>query len=145
MAAATETAASASCEGAECGLFALAKSAEVKSAEVKGAEVKGAQAKPAPSVSSPPLDPAFESDDDGPLYEARRKIYPQSVHGTYRRIKWIVLARHARHLLLHAVHPLGSRAECAVAGRADRPAELRASISSSSRSGRRRSTTSPAS
>ncbi len=27
----------------------------------------------------------------GPLYAARRKIYPQSVHGRYRRVKWIVL------------------------------------------------------
>ncbi len=32
-----------------------------------------------------------EPDDDGPLYAARRQIYPQRVHGTYRRIKWIVL------------------------------------------------------
>jgi cytochrome c oxidase accessory protein FixG len=32
-----------------------------------------------------------EPDDDGPLYAARRRIYPQRVHGTYRRIKWIVL------------------------------------------------------
>ncbi len=29
--------------------------------------------------------------DDTPLYEARRKIYPQRVSGTYRRIKWAVL------------------------------------------------------
>ncbi len=29
--------------------------------------------------------------DEAPLYAAHRKIYPQSVHGTYRRIKWIVL------------------------------------------------------
>ena len=29
--------------------------------------------------------------DDAPLYEARRKIYPQRVTGTYRRIKWAVL------------------------------------------------------
>ena len=29
--------------------------------------------------------------DDGPSYVARRKIYPQSVHGTYRRIKWALL------------------------------------------------------
>ncbi|MDJ1158028.1 cytochrome c oxidase accessory protein CcoG [Chelatococcus sp. SYSU_G07232] len=28
---------------------------------------------------------------DGPLYEARRKIYPQRVTGAFRRIKWIVL------------------------------------------------------
>jgi cytochrome c oxidase accessory protein FixG len=30
--------------------------------------------------------------DDQPLYVARRKVYPQGVSGTYRRIKWIVLA-----------------------------------------------------
>ncbi|MFG1306882.1 cytochrome c oxidase accessory protein CcoG [Xanthobacter autotrophicus] len=30
--------------------------------------------------------------DDIPLYEARRQIYPQSVHGRFRTIKWIVLA-----------------------------------------------------
>jgi cytochrome c oxidase accessory protein FixG len=28
---------------------------------------------------------------DQPLYQARRKIYPQRVEGTFRRIKWIVL------------------------------------------------------
>ncbi len=32
-----------------------------------------------------------EPDDDLPLYAARRHIYPQRVHGTYRRIKWIIL------------------------------------------------------
>jgi cytochrome c oxidase accessory protein FixG len=30
-------------------------------------------------------------DDEGPLYAARRKIYPQSVKGRYRTVKWIVL------------------------------------------------------
>ena len=34
-------------------------------------------------------------DDDtqieGPLYAAALKIYPQSVHGTFRRIKWTLL------------------------------------------------------
>ena len=34
---------------------------------------------------------APEPDDEGPLYVARRKIYPQSVQGTFRTIKWIVL------------------------------------------------------
>ena len=29
--------------------------------------------------------------DDGPLYAPRRKIYPQSVRGLFRRIKWVVL------------------------------------------------------
>jgi hypothetical protein len=28
---------------------------------------------------------------DLPLYAAAPKVYPQSVHGTYRRIKWILL------------------------------------------------------
>ena len=28
---------------------------------------------------------------DRALYEPRRKIYPQSVHGTFRRIKWAIL------------------------------------------------------
>ena len=32
-----------------------------------------------------------EPDDEGPLYVARRKIYPQRVKGIYRTIKWIVL------------------------------------------------------
>ena len=32
-----------------------------------------------------------EPDDEMPLYAARRKIYPQAVHGTFRRIKWAVL------------------------------------------------------
>jgi cytochrome c oxidase accessory protein FixG len=30
-------------------------------------------------------------DDDIPLYAPRRKIYPQSVHGLYRKIKWALL------------------------------------------------------
>lgn len=39
------------------------------------------------------LTPAIEGrdDDDAPLYEPHKKIYPQSVKGTYRRIKWILL------------------------------------------------------
>jgi cytochrome c oxidase accessory protein FixG len=32
-----------------------------------------------------------ESAEDAPLYQARRKIYPQRVQGTFRRIKWVVL------------------------------------------------------
>ena len=31
------------------------------------------------------------ADDEVPLYQPHRKIYPQSVKGTFRRIKWIVL------------------------------------------------------
>jgi cytochrome c oxidase accessory protein FixG len=30
-------------------------------------------------------------EDDVPLYTPRRKIYPQSVHGTFRNVKWAVL------------------------------------------------------
>ena len=29
--------------------------------------------------------------DDGPLYAPRRKIYPQTVQGTFRRVKWALL------------------------------------------------------
>ncbi|MBR0777123.1 cytochrome c oxidase accessory protein CcoG [Bradyrhizobium diazoefficiens] len=28
---------------------------------------------------------------EGPLYEKRKKVYPQSVHGRFRRIKWTIL------------------------------------------------------
>jgi cytochrome c oxidase accessory protein FixG len=43
-------------------------------------------------ANPPPLDPAqFEPEEEPPLYEARRKIYPQKVKGTYRRIKWAIL------------------------------------------------------
>jgi len=66
-------------QDAECGLFALARSAEVQPAELK------------PVAAPPPLDPSADEWDDAPLYEARRKIYPQRVSGTYRRIKWAVL------------------------------------------------------
>jgi len=34
---------------------------------------------------------AEEIYDNGPLYQAARKVYPQRVLGTYRRLKWIVL------------------------------------------------------
>jgi cytochrome c oxidase accessory protein FixG len=34
---------------------------------------------------------AAPPDDDIPLYAPRRKIYPQSVHGRFRNIKWVVL------------------------------------------------------
>ena len=51
---------------------------------VRQSEVKAAAAPPPP----PPGDDQI---DDVPLYAARRNIYPQSVHGTFRRIKWAVL------------------------------------------------------
>jgi cytochrome c oxidase accessory protein FixG len=47
---------------------------------VSAAEVGGS-----PGGGSPP------DDDDIPLYVPRRKIYPQSVHGTFRKIKWAAL------------------------------------------------------
>ncbi|WP_137046299.1 cytochrome c oxidase accessory protein CcoG [Pseudolabrys sp. FHR47] len=51
---------------------------------VRQSEVKAA--------APPPSPPSADDDiDDIPLYAARRKIYPQSVHGTFRRIKWAVL------------------------------------------------------
>jgi cytochrome c oxidase accessory protein FixG len=31
-------------------------------------------------------------DDDGPLYAAQKKVYPQSVSGRFRRIKWALMA-----------------------------------------------------
>src|SRR5947209_3519384 len=41
------------------------------------------------SVTVPPGDLDLE---DGPLYVARTKVYPQSVSGTFRRIKWGLMA-----------------------------------------------------
>jgi hypothetical protein len=64
---------------ADGGLFALVRNAEVQSVELKAVPV------------TPSLDPSADEWDDAPLYEARRKIYPQRVSGTYRRIKWAVL------------------------------------------------------
>jgi cytochrome c oxidase accessory protein FixG len=44
------------------------------------------------ATGAPPSAPATPPDDDeGPLYVARRKIYPQRVKGTFRTVKWIVL------------------------------------------------------
>jgi len=61
--------------------------------------VRDAEVKPVIKSAAPP--PAFmeESDDDGPLYAARRNIYPQSVRGFFRNIKWAALRHHPRHLL----------------------------------------------
>jgi cytochrome c oxidase accessory protein FixG len=56
---------------------------------------------PPPAASGPALTSLVKqaqaaagpvSADEQPLYMPRRKVYPQSVSGTYRRIKWIVLA-----------------------------------------------------
>jgi cytochrome c oxidase accessory protein FixG len=40
---------------------------------------------------APVSGPVLPGDDDTPLYAARRHIYPQRVHGFFRRIKWAVL------------------------------------------------------
>ncbi|HEY1361774.1 MAG TPA: cytochrome c oxidase accessory protein CcoG [Xanthobacteraceae bacterium] len=55
--------------------------------------LKDAQAAPAPPpVPADAADAAVaEPEDEGPLYVARRKIYPQRVNGTFRTVKWIVL------------------------------------------------------
>ena len=81
MAATLNASAETACRDANCGLFALAQSAEVRP------ELK-AVAEPPPLV--PQAEPGHEWDDE-PLYEARRKVYPQHVQGFYRRIKWTVL------------------------------------------------------
>jgi cytochrome c oxidase accessory protein FixG len=46
------------------------------------------------AVRTPPLpqgDDPLPPEDDEPLYAARKKIYPQRVTGTFRRLKWAVL------------------------------------------------------
>jgi cytochrome c oxidase accessory protein FixG len=53
---------------------------------VRQSEVKAAAANVA---AAPTLAPSL--DDNTPLYAPRRQIYPQSVHGLFRRIKWAVL------------------------------------------------------
>ena len=62
----------------------------VKDAEVQpGAAAKTPSRKPSAATVS-----AIVSADEGgnvPLYAPRRKIYPQSVSGTFRRIKWALL------------------------------------------------------
>ena len=42
------------------------------------------------SISASTFDPHHE-EPDLPLYEARKQIYPQAVHGVFRRIKWTIL------------------------------------------------------
>jgi cytochrome c oxidase accessory protein FixG len=49
------------------------------------------EAAAAPSGTGPQLPVDDMPEFEPPLYAARRKIYPQSVHGTFRRIKWAVL------------------------------------------------------
>jgi hypothetical protein len=95
------------------------------------------------TADGPPLPHPDEPDDDeAPLYAARRKIYPQHVTGTYRRVKWAVLfvTLGIYYLLPFVRWDRGPNApDQAVL--IDLPA--RRFISSSSRFGRRKSTTSP--
>ncbi len=60
---------------------------------VKEAEVRpGTRSEPrarAPGPVSAII--SAEEDGDVPLYAPRREIYPQSVSGTFRRIKWTLL------------------------------------------------------
>ncbi len=39
-----------------------------------------------------PLDPAALASDQAPLYAPRKQVYPQSVSGTFRNIKWALMA-----------------------------------------------------
>jgi cytochrome c oxidase accessory protein FixG len=60
-------------------------------------ELSRAETPPVRSGPNKPVDAAVdieavESLEDEKLYAARRKIYPQSVAGTFRTIKWVVLA-----------------------------------------------------
>jgi len=43
-------------------------------------------------MSRPTIPIEMEIDDYGPLYAARKKVYPQSVSGTFRHIKWGLMA-----------------------------------------------------
>ncbi len=49
------------------------------------------QANFGPPPMNKPMDPLQAEIDATPLYAARTKIYPQSVSGTYRNIKWALL------------------------------------------------------
>jgi len=43
-------------------------------------------------MNKPVLPTEMEYDDNGPLYAAQKKVFPQSVSGTFRRIKWGLMA-----------------------------------------------------
>jgi hypothetical protein len=45
-----------------------------------------------PQLDEKEIEAAVRIDDYGPLYAARKKVYPQSVSGTFRRIKWELMA-----------------------------------------------------
>lgn len=43
-------------------------------------------------MNKPVTSTDLQMDDDGPLYVAHKKVYPQSVSGTFRRTKWGLMA-----------------------------------------------------
>src|SRR6202051_71231 len=43
-------------------------------------------------MNQPVLSVDVQIDDYGPLYAAHKKVYPQRVSGTFRRIKWGLMA-----------------------------------------------------
>src|SRR6478752_10345482 len=43
-------------------------------------------------MNMPAVSTDLELGDDGPLYAPRKKVYPQSVSGSFRRIKWGLMA-----------------------------------------------------
>src|SRR5881227_4052885 len=43
-------------------------------------------------MNKPVLLADMQSDDYGPLYAPHKKVYPQSVSGTFRRVKWGLMA-----------------------------------------------------
>jgi hypothetical protein len=42
-------------------------------------------------MNQPVKPEVLQLDDDGPLYVAQKKVYPQSVSGTFRRAKWALM------------------------------------------------------
>jgi len=74
-----------------CG-SALVMEAALAAQSDKPVSAQRVETEPKMSVTLVPAPHSEEpGDDDGPLYAARRKIYPQSVHGTFRKVKWTVL------------------------------------------------------
>ena len=82
--------------------------------------------------------------DDGPLYAAAKKVYPPKSLGDLSPHQMDRVVDRPRRLLHPALHALGSGAERAEPGGPRRYRPFRASTSSSSSSGRRKCTTSPA-
>ena len=62
-----------------------------------------------PPMNKPVLPIELQYEDDAPLYVAQKKVYPQSVSGTFRRIKWGLMAFCLGGLLPAAVRALEPR------------------------------------